>query len=101
MLCVEVQSVLFFQEEKIRSLLAKPFKVPMANYIGGCGLRRGLGMRRGSYARAALHDPFEDGALVLYTPPEMSAHEQLATDRYVWACRVLGMGHPSLFFPLF
>ena len=73
---------IFFQEAKIRSILAKPFKVPMANYSGGgCGLRRGLGMRRGVYNRAALHDPFEEGALVLHTPPEMSAHDQLAAER--------------------
>ena len=55
----------------------------MANYSGGgCGLRRGLGMRRGVYARAALHDPFEEGALVLHVPPELSPHEQLTTDRF-------------------
>jgi len=30
--------------------------------------------------RTALHDPFEDGALVLYSPREMSAHEQLIMD---------------------
>lgn len=40
-------------------------------------------MRRGSYVRAALHDPFEEGALVLHTPRELSAHEQLTLDRYV------------------
>ncbi len=74
-------TILLSKEEKIRSLLAKPFKVPMANYSSGCGLRRGLGMRRGTYNRAALHDPFEEGALVLHTPPEMSAHQQLTTDR--------------------
>ena len=62
----------------------------MANYSGGCGLRRGLGMRRGSYIRAALHDPFEEGALVLHTPPELSAHEQLTTDRYISAHRTTG-----------
>lgn len=39
-------------------------------------------MRRGSYVRASLHDPYEEGALVLHIPPEMSAHEQLTADRY-------------------
>ena len=53
----------------------------MANYKGGCGLRRGLGMRRGVYGRTALHDPLEEGALVLYSPRDMSAHEQLILDR--------------------
>ena len=45
--------------------------------------RRGLGMRRGNYVRASVHDPYEENALVLYTPRELSAHEQLAVDRYV------------------
>ena len=49
-------------------------------YPTGAGtLQRGLGMRRHG-VRAALHDPFEEGALVLYTPREMSAHEQLTTN---------------------
>ncbi len=30
--------------------------------------------------RAALHDPYEEGALVLYTPKELSAHEKLSVD---------------------
>ena len=42
---------------------------------------RGLGMRRQG-ARQPLHDPYEEGALVLYTPPVLSAHEQLTVDRY-------------------
>ena len=72
------------QEERIRSILSKPFKVPMANYqSSSCLQSRGLGMRRTSGARVALHDPFEEGALVLYTPKELSAHEQLTTDVYV------------------
>ena len=58
----------------------------MADYDSSrCGTgRRGLGMRRGNYVRASLHDPFEENALVLYTPKELSAHEQLTTDRWVW-----------------
>ena len=84
--CAELYYYVFFQEEHIRALLAKPFRVPMANGAsGGSGYgagRRGLGMRRGSYMRASLHDPFEDGALVLFTPRELSAHEQLTVDRW-------------------
>lgn len=68
------------QEERIRGILSKPFKVPMANYQRSCLQSRGLGMRRTSGARVALHDPFEEGALVLYSPKELSAHEQLTTD---------------------
>lgn len=35
-----------------------------------------LGVRRQG-ARQPLHDPFEENALVLYIPPELSAHDQL------------------------
>ena len=27
-----------------------------------------------------MHDPFEDNALVLYEPPELSEHDKLKTD---------------------
>ena len=85
----------------IKALLAKPFKMPKPNYKGinsvfcselcsyaficrpgSTNLSRGLGMRRNS-VRTALHDPFEDGALVLHTPHHLSAHEQLMIDTYV------------------
>ena len=56
---------------------------PLGGYGHGAG-RRGLGMRRGNCMRASMHDPFEEGALVLYTPKELSAHEQLTIDRWVW-----------------
>uniref|UniRef100_A0A2C9K9D2 DNA repair and recombination protein RAD54-like n=1 Tax=Biomphalaria glabrata TaxID=6526 RepID=A0A2C9K9D2_BIOGL len=46
--------------------------------LGG-GLNRALGVRRQG-ARQPLHDPFEEGALVLYSPPELSAHEQMKMD---------------------
>lgn len=35
---------------------------------------------RHSGMREALYDPYAEGALVLYTPPEMSAHEKLKMD---------------------
>jgi len=42
---------------------------------------RCLGMRsRGT--RCALHDPNADGALVLYTPSELTAHEKLSIDKW-------------------
>ena len=81
--CVHVVAInltFLTQEERIRGILAKPFKVPMANYQRSCLQSRGLGMRRGGGARVALHDPFEEGALVLHTPKELSAHEQLTND---------------------
>uniref|UniRef100_A0A8D0GWF4 RAD54 like n=1 Tax=Sphenodon punctatus TaxID=8508 RepID=A0A8D0GWF4_SPHPU len=66
-------------EAFIRSILSKPFKVPIPNYKGSLGFRA-LGIKR-SGVRHALHDPFEDGALVLYEPPPLSAHDQLKTDK--------------------
>ena len=56
---------------------------PWVNYFfltQGPTLSRCLGVRRQG-ARTALHDPFEEGALVLYCPPELSAHDQLKLDR--------------------
>ncbi|XP_072023954.1 LOW QUALITY PROTEIN: DNA repair and recombination protein RAD54-like [Amphiura filiformis] len=67
-------------EDLIRKILSKPFKIPIPNYQGPLLASRGLGMRRiGS--RQPLHDPYEEGALGLYTPPAISAHEQLTLDR--------------------
>ncbi|XP_038649942.1 DNA repair and recombination protein RAD54-like [Scyliorhinus canicula] len=66
-------------EAFIRSILAKPFRVPIPNYTGSLGLRA-LGIKRAG-ARRSLHDPYEDGALVLYEPPPLSAHDQLKADK--------------------
>nr|CAH8872998.1 unnamed protein product [Trichobilharzia regenti] len=63
-------------EDLIRDILSKPFRVPMVNYTGGSADSRALGVRR-STSRVALHDPFEEGALVLYSPPEVTAHDAL------------------------
>lgn len=41
---------------------------------------RALGVRRQG-TRKSLHDPEEEGALILYTPPEISAHDRLKIDR--------------------
>lgn len=62
----------------IRKILSKPFKVPIPNYKGptrNCA----LGIRRQG-AKVSLHDPYEEGALVLYSPPEVSAHDMLKLD---------------------
>lgn len=56
-------------EAFIRSVLSKPFKVPIPGYVAGSS-GRSLGWRRASGKRS-LHDPDEPGALVLYTPPEL------------------------------
>lgn len=44
--------------------------------ILGAPTTRILGMRM-SGVRIALHDPYSEGALILFAPPELSAHEQL------------------------
>ncbi|XP_060087745.1 DNA repair and recombination protein RAD54-like [Heteronotia binoei] len=66
-------------EAFIHSILSKPFKVPIPNYTGSLGFRA-LGIKR-TGVRHALHDPFEEGALVLYEPPSLSAHDQLKIDK--------------------
>ncbi|XP_050568202.1 DNA repair and recombination protein RAD54-like isoform X1 [Cygnus atratus] len=66
-------------EAFIRSILSKPFRIPIPNYKGPTGLRA-LGIKRAGL-RSPLHDPFEEGALVLYEPPLLSAHEQLKIDK--------------------
>ncbi|XP_007885243.2 DNA repair and recombination protein RAD54-like isoform X2 [Callorhinchus milii] len=66
-------------EAFIRSILAKPFRVPIPNYTGPLGLKA-LGIKRAG-ARRSLHDPYEEGALVLYEPPPLSAHDQLKADK--------------------
>lgn len=48
---------------------------------GPLGLRA-LGIKRAGL-RSPLHDPFEEGALVLYEPPLLSAHDQLKIDKWV------------------
>lgn len=60
--------------------MAKPFKVPIAGYDNSYSARA-LGMRR-SGIRVALHDPYEEGALILFEPPALSEHEKLKLDRY-------------------
>lgn len=45
----------------------------------GPGRARPLGLRH-SMIRCALFDPYTEGALVLFTPPELSAHDALKLD---------------------
>ncbi|KAL7748994.1 DNA-dependent ATPase protein rad54 [Sorochytrium milnesiophthora] len=66
-------------------MLAKPFKVPTfvkeTNNLPLCAnpcVNRALGMRSGARVmNRPLHDPEDEGAVILYTPPEMSATEKL------------------------
>lgn len=66
-------------EKFIHRILSQPFKVPIPNYSGILGLRA-LGLKRAGIRRA-LHDPFDEDALVLYEPPTLSFHDQVKADR--------------------
>lgn len=61
------------QESSIQNLLSRPFKLSLPNYQGS-RTHKVLGLRRVG-SRGALYDPEEEGALVLYTPPDLSAHD--------------------------
>ena len=67
-------------EEFIKKILSKPFKLPIPDYKGRLLAGRGLGVRR-QLLRKPLHDPFEENALVLYSPPEISAHDAIKMDK--------------------
>ena len=67
-------------EAFIEKILSKPFKLPIPNYKGRLLGGRGLGVRK-QLLRKPLHDPFEENALVLYTPPEISAHDAIKMDK--------------------
>jgi len=78
--CSPISSGLLSSHEAlIKSLLNKPFKIPIKGYTGG-GYGRSLGVRR-SGGRQPLHDPEAEGALVLFFPPEQSEHEKLKSDQ--------------------
>merc|ERR1719244_1430140 len=76
--CSPTAASLSPHEALIRSLLNKPFKIPIPGYTGS-GYGRSLGVRR-SGGRQPLHDPLEEGALVLFNPPELSEHEKMKVD---------------------
>lgn len=80
----------WLQEALIKKLLSRPFKVPIANYQGPLN-GRALGVRRDG-VRRSLHDPEAPGALVLYTPPQLSAHDQLKMDKLVHENILLYLG---------
>lgn len=62
-------------EDVIKQILSKPFVIPIPNYNGSYR-HKSLGLRR-SGVKTALHDPDEEGALVLYEPSEIPVHDQL------------------------
>lgn len=53
-------------EKFIRDLLAQPFRVPLKNFVTSASTKT-LGCRKPAGPRP-LHDPFEEYALVLFTP---------------------------------
>lgn len=60
-------------EAMIARLLSRPFTIPLPGYsLSG----RVLGMAR-SRMRVAMFDPYAENAVVLYTPPPLSAHEMM------------------------
>lgn len=63
------------QEDLIKKILHRPFKIPIPNYDGPLHCKA-LGIKRQG-AKRALHDPDAEGALILYHPSDISAHEQL------------------------
>lgn len=64
-------------EERIRAILHKPYKCPLKGYTLS-GLALGGGRDR---TRRAKYDPDADGAMVLYSPPAMTADEWLRCDK--------------------
>lgn len=67
-------------EEFIKSLtVAKPFKIPIPNYQPSANCRS-LGIKRDG-TRQPLHDPEEENALLLYSPPILSQEEMLKADK--------------------
>lgn len=59
-------------------MINKPFKIPLPNYNPATAIRT-LIKRQGT--RQPLHDPEEENALILYSPPELSPHELLKVDQ--------------------
>ncbi|CAH1395920.1 unnamed protein product, partial [Nezara viridula] len=66
-------------EARIRILLSKPFRIPVIGYTAGTS-GRVLGMRKDG-VRRPLHDPEAPNALVLYTPPQISAHDRISLEK--------------------
>uniref|UniRef100_A0A5S6QDD4 DNA repair and recombination protein RAD54-like n=1 Tax=Trichuris muris TaxID=70415 RepID=A0A5S6QDD4_TRIMR len=66
-------------ETFIKQMLSRPFKMPLPNYDGSNYTRRALGLRR-SGVRVPLHDPYEEGSVILFEPPQLAYHEKLKGD---------------------
>ncbi len=56
---------------------AKTLKLQIQNFTGPT-MSRAPGLRRDGI-RQALHDQNKPGALIIYNPPELSAHEKWKT----------------------
>lgn len=64
--------------------LLRSFKMqlPFVVVSGPTFASRALGLKRNGVIQP-LHDPFEENSLVLYTPPKVTAHDQLKMGQYV------------------
>eukprot|EP00051_Salpingoeca_urceolata_P013516 m.169717 g.169717 ORF g.169717 m.169717 type:complete len:747 (+) comp17812_c0_seq1:185-2425(+) len=63
-------------ENRICGILSQPFKIPIPGYDGPTlAGRGGLGVRKQA-VRAPLHSPDAEDAVVLYTPPTLTAAEE-------------------------
>jgi len=51
----------------------------VCSHAGSLGIRA-LGLKRAG-VRRALHDPFAEGALVLYEPPTLNTQDMLKADK--------------------
>ena len=49
-------------------------------FFSGSAHGRSLGMRRTAH-KLCLYDPYEEGALVLYAPPDVIEHEKMTSKR--------------------
>ena len=65
--------------------------------IGPTLAGRALGMRRTGMIQP-LHDPFEENALILYSPPKQTAHDQLKLNKSVLKFQIIGLPAETLCF---
>lgn len=75
------------KEDFIKSLLSKPFKVPLPNWTPGPNSRT-LGIK-GQGTRQALYDIDDENALILWSPPTLSQDELLKADKYIISTNLL------------
>ena len=69
-------------EDFIKSLLVRKYRPPLANFKPAMRKSKSLGGKMSLLnIRRPLHDPEEENALVLFSPPEMSKEELMRADK--------------------